>query len=153
MNDNGLAKRRVIAAGFLFLCAATGLSRGQSSPTGAAPPSVKSSPALPRGNTSPPDFFAGLAFTDDQKAKIDQIHQDTKSRLEAVNQDQKLSPEAKEAMLGGYHRIENGKIFEVLTPDQQQEVRKRASAWRASARQRQSQLHESQLPERKSPQE
>ncbi len=153
MNDNGLVKRRVIAGGVLFLCAAAGLSHGQSSPRGAVPPPVTSSPAPPPNNTSRPDFFEGLALTDDQKAKINQIHQDTKSRLDAVEHDQKLGPDAKGAMLGGYRRIEDSKIFAVLTPDQQQDVRKRVSAWRAAARQRQSQLHESQLPERKSPQE
>jgi len=30
-------------------------------------------------------------------------------------------------------RMENGKILEVLTPEQQQEVRKRIAAWRAAA--------------------
>jgi len=74
-------------------------------------------------------------LTDDQKAKINQIHQNAKSRLEAVAKDEKLSPEAKDAMLQGYRRIENGQIFDVLTPEQQQEVRKRMSAWRAAARQ------------------
>jgi hypothetical protein len=133
-------KRTVVPAGFLFLCAAIGLSRGQSSPPGAARPPVRSSPAVPQNNTSGPDYFAGLEFTDNQKAQIDQIHKDTKSRMEAVEHDQKLSPEAKGAMLGGYRRIEDGKVFEVLTLDQQREVRKRVSAWRATARQGQSQL-------------
>jgi hypothetical protein len=149
MNDNGVVKRRVIVAGCLFLCAATGLSRGQSSPAGAAPAPVTSSLALPRNEASRPDFFAGLTLTNDQQAKIDQIRKDTKARLEAVERDQKLSQDAKEAMLVGYRRIEDGKIFEVLAPDQQREVSKRVSAWRAEARQRQSQ---SQLPDRKSQQ-
>jgi Spy/CpxP family protein refolding chaperone len=152
MNDNGLVKRRAIAAGFLFLCAATGLSSGQSSAPGAAVRPVTTSPALPGNDTSRPDFFAGLALTDDQAAKIDQIHKDTKSRQEAVERDQKMSADAKEAMLVGYRRLEDGKIFEVLTPAQQREVSKRVSAWRTAARQRQSQLQQSQLPEGKSQQ-
>lgn len=149
MNDNGLVKRSVIVAALLFLCAATGLTRGQSGPPSAAPPPVTSSSALPGNDTSRPDFFAGLALTDDQQAKIDQIHKDTKWRLEAVERDQKLSADAKGAMSEGYRRIESGKIYEVLTPDQQREVRKRASAWRAAERQRQSQSQQSQPPERK----
>jgi Spy/CpxP family protein refolding chaperone len=96
--------------------------------------------------TSSPDPFAGLALTDEQKAKIEQIHQETKSRLEAVTKDQKLSPEVKDAMLQGYRRLENGKIFDVLTPDQQREVRKRMSAWRAAARQQQHQSRQLQPP-------
>jgi hypothetical protein len=50
--------------------------------------------------------------------------------------DKKLSPEAANAMLQGLQRIENGKILEVLTLEQQQEVRRRLSAWRASVGQR-----------------
>jgi len=84
--------------------------------------------------TSRPDFFAGLQLTDDQKAKIDLIHKDTRSRMDAVEHDEKLNADAKGAMLDGYRRLENGKIFEVLTPEQQREVRKRASAWRAATR-------------------
>ena len=73
-----------------------------------------------------------MTLTDDQTTKIDHIR-DTKSRLAAVTNDDKLGPEVKEAMLVGFQRIENSKIFEVLTPEQQREVRKRQSAWRAAA--------------------
>jgi len=148
MNKNGFVKRIVLLAGFLFLCAAAGLSREQTSPPAAAPLPHITSPARPGNSASPPDFFAGLTLTDDQKAKIDQIHQDTKWRAEAVAKDQKLSPEVKDAMLQGYRRIENGKILDVLTPEQQQEVRRRKSAWRTAARQRQQPLQQPQLPER-----
>jgi hypothetical protein len=80
-------------------------------------------------------LLAGLTLTDDQQAKIDQIRSDTGSRIGAVTagaNDKKLTPEAANAMLQGLQRIENGKILEVLTPEQQQEVRRRLSAWRAS---------------------
>ena len=151
MNKNGFVKRVGVAVGFLFLCAAPGLSSEQTAPPSAAPPpQITSPPARPGNKGSPPDFFAGLTFTDDQKAKIDAIHEDTKSRLEAVANDKKLSPEAKDAMLSGYHRIENSKIFDVLTPEQQREVHKRISAWRAAARQHPHQLPQPHPPERKS---
>jgi len=136
MNINCFAKRGVIAAGVLFLCAASGLADGQTTPpAGASPPPLASSAAGPRRNTPPPDFLAGLTLTDDQKAKIEKIRQDTKSREEALAKDTKLSPDVKDAMRFGYYRIENSEIFEVLTPEQQKQVRKRMSAYRASTRQ------------------
>ena len=132
MRKNKIAfVKPVVIAGFLFLCAAPGPASGQSSPPGAAPHPPMRSAA--RNSTAPPDLLEGLTLTDDQTAKIDQIREETKSRLAAVANDKKLSPEASDAMLRGYQRIEDGKILEVLTPEQQQEVRKRIAAWRAAA--------------------
>jgi hypothetical protein len=88
----------------------------------------------PRGKSAaPPDLLEGLALTDDQKAKIAQIREETKSHLAAVDNDKKLSPEAADAMRRGYQRFENGKILQVLTLEQQQQVRKRIAASRAAA--------------------
>ena len=124
-------KTVVAAGGSLFLCAAPELALGQSSQPGAAPPAPMKSSLAPRGK-APPDLLEGLTLTDDQKAKIDQIREGTKSRLAAVTHDKKLSPEAANAFLVGYQRNENAKILEVLTPQQQQEVRKRIATWRAA---------------------
>ena len=132
-------KRVLVAGGFLFLCAEPGLTLGQSSQP-AAPPPMKS--ASPRNPAPPPDLLAGLTLTDDQKVRIEQIRDDTKSRLAAVANDKKLSPETANAMLVGYQRIENGKILAVLTPDQQREVRRRLSAWKAAAGERQPKLQQ-----------
>jgi Spy/CpxP family protein refolding chaperone len=130
MNEIAFVKRVVVAGGFLFLCAAPKLTFGQSSPPSAAPHPLVRSAA--RNSSAPPALLEGLTLTDDQLAKIDQIRQDTKSRLTAVANDKKLSPEAANAMFQGLQRIENSKIFEVLTPEQQVEVRRRVSAWRAA---------------------
>ena len=130
----------VVAGAFLILCAAPKPAFAQSSQPGAAPPPlIRSAAAPPRNSTAPPDLLEGLTLTDDQQAKIDQIRDDTRSRIAAVTaaaNDKKLSPEAANAMLQGLQRIENGKILEVLTQEQQQEVRRRLSAWRASVGQR-----------------
>jgi hypothetical protein len=131
MNKNTFVKRAVVAGGFLFLCAAPRLSLGQAIPAGAVQPTRRPASAQPRHSTPPPDLLAGLTLTDDQKAKIDQIRSETKSRLAAVTNDDKLGPDVKDAMLGGFQRIENAKIFDVLTPEQQRDVRKRISAWKA----------------------
>ena len=134
MSKIAFMKTLVAAGGCLFLCAASELALGQSSQPGAAPPALMKSALAPRGQSAgPPDWLAGLTLTDEQQVKIDQIRGDTKSRLAAVANDKKLSPEAADAMLLGYQRFENGRILGVLTPEQQQQVRKRIAAWRATA--------------------
>ena len=134
MSKIAFAKTVVAAGGYLFLCAAPMLALGQSSQPGAAPPAPMKSPLAPRGKSAgPPDLLEGLTLADDQKAKIAQIREDTKSRLAAMNSDKKLSPEAADAMRLGYQRLESGKILEVLTLEQQQQVRKRIAASRAAA--------------------
>ena len=140
MNKSAFVRPVVVAGGFLLLCAAPKLAFAQSSQPGAAPPPpIRSAAAPPRNATAPPDLLEGLTLTDDQQAKIYQIRDDTRSRIAAVTavaNDKKLSPEAANAMLQGLQRIENSKILEVLTQEQQQEVRRRLSAWRASVGQR-----------------
>ena len=134
MSKDAFVKTVVAAGGLLFLCAAPKLALGQPSEPGAAPPAPMKAALPPRGKSAaPPDLLAGLTLADDQKAKIDQIRKETKSRLAAVANDKKLSPETADAMLRGYQRMENGKILEVLTPEQQQEVRKRIADWRGAA--------------------
>ena len=134
MSKDAFVKTVVAAGGFLFLCAAPELALGQPTQSGAAPPAPTKAALPPRGKSAaPPDLLEGLTLADDQKAKIDQIRKETKSRLAAVANDRKLSPETADAMLRGYQRMENGKILEVLTPEQQQEVRKRIADWRGAA--------------------
>jgi hypothetical protein len=109
------------------------LTRAQSAPPAPAQdPHMVSPVAQPRKGTPPPDYFAGLTFTDDQKAKIEQIRQNAKMRIDAVNKAEKLSPDQKEALVEGYRRMENGEIFKVLTHEQQTEVRERIRAHSAA---------------------
>ena len=80
------------------------------------------------------DDLAGLNYTDNQKAKMHQVHQDIRSRMDAVVKDDKLSREQKKAMLEGYQRMEVRQVFKMLTPEQQTEVTKKVLARRAAAR-------------------
>ena len=133
MSKIAFAKSVVAAGGFLFLCVAPALALGQPNRPDAAPPAPMKSVPAPHGKSAaPPDLLEGLTLADDQKAKIDQIRAETKSRLAAVANDKKLSPEAADAFFRGYQRTENVRIFEVLTPEQQQQVRKRIASWRAA---------------------
>jgi hypothetical protein len=129
MNKNRFAKRLAVAGGFLFLCGAPGLTRAQSSPPSPAPTPYKPLPAArPKKVTPLTDDFAGLQYTDDQKARIDQIHQDMRTRMDAVVKDEKLTVEQRDAMLAGYRRMERSQVFKVLTTQQQKEVLKRIRA-------------------------
>jgi Spy/CpxP family protein refolding chaperone len=78
------------------------------------------------------DDFDGFKFTDEQKTKIDQIHQTMKSRMDTVSKDERLDAEQKAAMLDGYRRMEYDEVFKALTPEQQLEVRKKVLARRAA---------------------
>ena len=133
MSKNRFAKRVAVAAGFFFLCAAPGLTRAQSSPPSPAPTPHKAPPAArPKKDSPPPDYFAGFEYTDEQKARIDQIHQDVKSRMDAAATNEKLTAEQKSAMLAGYQRMERSQIYKVLTSAQRKEVLRRIRARQAA---------------------
>lgn len=132
---NQFAKRAAVAAGLFCLSAAPGLTVAQSSrPNAVQTPPMVSAAARPKRDTPPTDYFAGLTLTPDQKAKIDEIRQKTKSRLDAVVKDEKLDGDQKGAMLVGYRRMENGQIFNLLTPEQRIVVRERIRAQRLAGR-------------------
>lgn len=132
MNQNPFATRVGVVAGVFFLCAASGQVRAQSSPPAALPiPHMAPPAARAQRDIHPPDYFAGLKFMDEQKAKIDEIHRNMKLRRDAVVNDQKLDAEQRGSMLAGLRRMENGQIFKLLTPEQQTEVRERVRAQRA----------------------
>lgn len=78
------------------------------------------------------DDLQGLTLTEDQKVKIDQIHQDMKSRMEIVAKDPAENADQKGAMLEGMARMERRQVFQVLTLEQQAEVRKKIRARRAA---------------------
>ena len=135
MKRTRFSRQVALAAGLFFLSAAPRLTRGQSNAPSPAPtPQLASPAARPGVDSRPKDIFAGLTFTPEQQAKIRRIHQDFKSRREAVVQDDKLSADQKQAMMEGFHRLENGEVFKVLTPEQQKQIRESAAARRTADR-------------------
>lgn len=152
MNKSGFSKQVAVAAGFLlgaFL--APGLLAQSAPPATAPPPAIAAPPppaAQPRqARREAMDPFAGLSYTDEQKVKISEIRQSTKAKMDLVAKDDKLDAEQKQAMLQGYHRLEAGEIFKILTPEQQKEVRKKvATARAAEQQQRKAQQQQSTLP-------
>lgn len=129
MIQKRFAKRMAVVAGCFFLSVAPGLTSAQSSRPYVPHTPPKASPATrPKRDVAPTDYFAGLTFTDDQKAKIDEIHRNTKSRMDVVDKDEKLDAEQKGAMREGYRRMENGQIFRLLTQEQKNVVREKIRA-------------------------
>lgn len=133
MNKGRFAKAVPLAAGLFFLFTAPATISAQSSPTPPPSTAIPQRPSRPpRANQAPAatDIFAGLQYTEDQKAKISKIHEDIKSRVDAVIKDNKLSPDQKGAFLQGFERMERSEVYKVLTPEQQREVSKRMHALR-----------------------
>jgi Spy/CpxP family protein refolding chaperone len=133
MNKNRFAKAVAVAAGFVFLSTAPGLASEHS-----ALPITVQTPKSPRPGVQPKkddtlqNDFAGLNYTAEQKAKLDQIHHDTEMHKAAVVNDQKLNEDQKNAMLVGYTRMEYSESFKVLSPEQQKQVRQRLLARKAA---------------------
>ena len=145
MRNNRFAKRVAASIAFL-LCAVPPLTRAQGDPPAASVPAVHSgAPTQPKRVPPSVEDFAGLQYTDQQKVQIEAIQKDTKQRMDIVAKTDKLTTDQKEAMLQGYRRLENNQIFALLTPEQQNQVRKKLAARRAAA-QDDSKATKSQFP-------
>ena len=135
-NRNRVGKRVLVACGLLLLLVVPGLVGSQSNSSEApATPHPASPAAAPKRDTRPIDDFAGLTFTDDQKAKIAEIRQNAKLRREAVVKNERLTQGQKDVTLERLQSLESSEIFKVLAPDQQAEVRKRIMARHAAEQQ------------------
>lgn len=145
MAKSGFSKQVIVAAGILLCAFGTPrLALAQSAapaggppPMVAAPPPTIAAPPAPQSSQrarQATDLFAGLNYTDDQKAKINEIRQNTKAHMDVVIKDDKLDSYQKQAMVQGFQRLEAGEIFKILTAEQQKEVRKKVTARRAAER-------------------
>jgi hypothetical protein len=120
---NDLFRKSLTAAAGLILLGAV-LTRAQ---IGSHDP-AQSQKDSNRGSL-PADDFAGLTFSDEQKTEIDKIHRDITARKDAVT-NERLNSDQKDAMLQGYTRIEYRRVYGVLTPEQQMQVRQKVRARR-----------------------
>src|SRR5205807_3420589 len=69
-----------------------------------------------------------LNLTDDQKAKVKDIFTDAKTKRQAVSNDASLSDEQKKAKMKELHSSIMAKLNEVLTPEQQTELKTKMEA-------------------------
>jgi hypothetical protein len=126
MKKNRVARLSAVAAQFMILLAAPGLTRSQNPAVQSVRPSAE--------NQQDPyaAAFAGLTYTDAQREAIGKIRQDIASRKATVLKADKLTESQKDAMVTGYTRIEYELIFKELTPAQQKQVSIRMHARRAA---------------------
>jgi hypothetical protein len=137
MNWNRLAIRVTVVAEFFLLSASPGPAHAQrGSPVLMQTEHMVSPAVRPLQDTRATDDFAGLKFTDDQKSKIDEVHQHMATRKDAVVKSDKLNAEQKEAMIAGLGRMERGQIVKLLTQEQQKEVLKKVRAGHAGAQEK-----------------
>jgi Spy/CpxP family protein refolding chaperone len=72
-----------------------------------------------------------LNLTDDQKAKVKDIHADAKTKRQAVLTDASLNEDQKRAKMKELHEGLLTKLNEVLTPDQQAELKSKMAEAKA----------------------
>jgi Spy/CpxP family protein refolding chaperone len=72
-----------------------------------------------------------LNLTDDQKAKVKDIFADAMTKREAVFKDASLSEDQKKAKMKELHGATMAKLNEVLTPEQQTELKSKMEAAKA----------------------
>ena len=75
----------------------------------------------------------GLNLTEDQKAKVKEIFAKAKTEREAVSSDTSLNGEQKKAKMKELHVGILAKVNEVLTPEQQTELKNKMEAAKAKS--------------------
>ena len=140
MIRNSVTKQIAVAAGFLALTFAPGISRAQSGSQPQAQDQSQAAPATPRQHEGRMHgAMQGLNLTDDQKAAMKKIHESTKAQLDAVNKDESLTADQKAAKT---HELRHGarmQMAKLLTPEQRQQMKANVRALRASRREQQQQ--------------
>ena len=74
-----------------------------------------------------------LNLTDDQKAKVKDIFADAKTKKQALSSDTSLNEEQRKAKMKELHSATMAKLNEVLTPEQQTELKSKMEAAKAKA--------------------
>jgi Spy/CpxP family protein refolding chaperone len=140
MISKNLTKQMAVAAGFLALTFAPGISRAQSGAQAPAQDQSQAAPAAPaRHEGRMHGAMQGLNLTDDQKAGMKKIHESTKAQLDAVGKDDSLTADQKAAKI---HELRHGarmQMVKLLTPEQRQQMRANVRAMRAAHREKQQQ--------------
>ena len=104
----------------------------------AAPAALAKSQAAPaqQGETGMRDKLQSavesLNLTDDQKAKVKDIFTDAKAKRQTVWSDSSLTDEQKKAKMKELHAGTMAKLNEVLTPDQQAQLKAKMEAAKAA---------------------
>jgi Spy/CpxP family protein refolding chaperone len=140
MISKNITKQLAVAAGFLALTFAPGISRAQS---GSQPPAQDQSQAAPAAPAQQEGrmhgAMKGLNLTDDQKAALKKIHESTKAQSDVVSKDETLTADQKQAKIHQLRHSARMQMVKLLTPEQRQQMKANVRALRASRREQQQQ--------------
>ena len=140
MIRNSITKQIAVAAGFLALTFAPGISRAQDSAQPPAQDQSQTAPAAPAKHEGRMHgAMKGLNLTDDQKAEMKKIHESTKSQMDALKQDGSLTADQKQARIHELRHSARMQMVKLLTPEQREQMRANVHASRASRRDQQKQ--------------
>jgi periplasmic protein CpxP/Spy len=139
MIQNKIAKQAVLAAGFLALTFAPGITRAQSAAQTPSQDQSQAAPATPQQPRGKHGAMAGLNLTDDQKAQMKKIRESTKSQVAAVKNDSSLTTEQQQAKIHEARRSGRVQMVKLLTPEQRQQMKANVRELRAARREKQQQ--------------
>jgi Spy/CpxP family protein refolding chaperone len=140
MNRNSITKQIAVAAGFLALTFAPGITRAQSGSQTPAQDQTQAAPAAPAQHEGRMHgAMKGLNLTDDQKAQMKKIHESTKAQLDSVKNDGSLTADQKAAKIHELRQGAREQMVKLLTPDQRQQMKANERALRASHKEQQPQ--------------
>lgn len=135
MNGNSFSKKIAVAAGFLALTFAPGLTRAQDSQPPAQQDQTQNAPTKHQKREH--GAMAGLNLTDDQKAQMKKIHESKKQQLDAVNKDESLTADQKTAKIHQVRRDARVQMVKLLTPEQRQQMKENIRQMRAARKEQQ----------------
>jgi Spy/CpxP family protein refolding chaperone len=140
MIRKNLTKQIAVAAGFLALTFAPGISRAQGSSQAPAQDQSQAAPAAPSHREGRMrGAMKGLNLTDDQKVAMKKIHESTRAQLDVVNKDASLSADQRAAKI---HELRHGarmQMVKLLTPEQREQMKANVRALRAARHEKQQQ--------------
>lgn len=140
MSRNSITKQIMVAAGFVALTFAPGISRAQDTAQPPAQDQSQAAPAAPAQQTAKRhDAMQGLNLTEDQQTAMNKIHESTKAKVEALKQDESLTADQKAAQIHQLRRSARVEMAKLLTPEQRQQMRANVRAMRAARREQQQQ--------------
>ena len=148
MIRNSVTKQIAVAAGFLALTFAPGISRAQDA---SQQPAQDQSQAAPATRTHREGrmrgAMKGLNLTDDQKAQMKKIHESTKAQFDTVKKDESLSADQKADKIHDLRHSSRMQMVKLLTPEQREQMKANVRALRAARHEKQQQQPPQAIPQ------
>jgi Spy/CpxP family protein refolding chaperone len=137
MSNPKLLQRLVVTASLLAMCGISANLQAQESTPGTGQGTVQ---GQNQANATEPgqrheNELAKLNLSDDQKAQVKKIHEDTKAQMSAVQGDATLTADQKQAKMKQLRQASHKQVKQILTPEQRKQMKADESARRAARQQ------------------